>query len=209
VSSDSNNTWTDQQIENLRDLATQNLTASRIAESFPGKTRNAILGKLHRLGLHIAGVRPKANYDSYWSQGEKLRELAGYVHSACGFSHHEIAAHFGVGMSTLRRGLAKMRAQEGSIKPLKPNAASLAQRGSRPHRPRTRTLAELGISSLPLPTPQIELDIIAGAIDFMELNGHTCRFPVEGAGYGMRYCGRQPLGTKPYCGHHCRKAYAR
>ena len=42
--------WTEEQVETLRKLWSDGLSASQIAERFGGVTRNAIIGKLHRLG---------------------------------------------------------------------------------------------------------------------------------------------------------------
>src|SRR6266545_4850911 len=43
--------WTEQRIEMLRRLWGQGQTASQIAVALGGVTRNAVIGKAHRLGL--------------------------------------------------------------------------------------------------------------------------------------------------------------
>jgi GcrA cell cycle regulator len=43
--------WTNERIDELRRLWGQGQTASRIAELLGGVTRNAVIGKAHRLGL--------------------------------------------------------------------------------------------------------------------------------------------------------------
>jgi GcrA cell cycle regulator len=43
--------WTEERIEALRSLWMQGLTASQIAERLGGVSRNAVIGKAHRLGL--------------------------------------------------------------------------------------------------------------------------------------------------------------
>src|SRR6185369_13891482 len=43
--------WTEQRIETLRKLWGQGQTASQIAAILGGITRNAVIGKAHRLGL--------------------------------------------------------------------------------------------------------------------------------------------------------------
>jgi len=43
--------WTDERIEMLKQLWGQGLTASQIAERLGGVSRNAVIGKAHRLGL--------------------------------------------------------------------------------------------------------------------------------------------------------------
>src|SRR5713101_8080355 len=43
--------WTNERVEELRRLWGQGQTASRIADLMGGVTRNAVIGKAHRLGL--------------------------------------------------------------------------------------------------------------------------------------------------------------
>ncbi|MBU6443709.1 MAG: GcrA cell cycle regulator [Alphaproteobacteria bacterium] len=43
--------WTDERVEQLRSLWTEGLSASQIARVLGGVTRNAVIGKVHRLGL--------------------------------------------------------------------------------------------------------------------------------------------------------------
>jgi len=43
--------WTDERVEQLKALWTGGLSASQIARALGGVTRNAVIGKVHRLGL--------------------------------------------------------------------------------------------------------------------------------------------------------------
>ena len=43
--------WTDERIERLKAMWTKGATASQIAEELGGVSRNAVIGKAHRLGL--------------------------------------------------------------------------------------------------------------------------------------------------------------
>ena len=43
--------WTDERVEQLKSLWTEGLSASQIARTLGGVTRNAVIGKVHRLGL--------------------------------------------------------------------------------------------------------------------------------------------------------------
>jgi GcrA cell cycle regulator len=43
--------WTDERVEQLKSLWTEGLSASQIARVLGGVTRNAVIGKVHRLGL--------------------------------------------------------------------------------------------------------------------------------------------------------------
>ena len=43
--------WTDERVEMLKKLWADGLSASQIAKQLGGVTRNAVIGKVHRLGL--------------------------------------------------------------------------------------------------------------------------------------------------------------
>ncbi|MDI1294827.1 MAG: GcrA family cell cycle regulator, partial [bacterium] len=43
--------WTDERIDQLKAMWEKGLTASQIAEELGGVSRNAVIGKAHRLGL--------------------------------------------------------------------------------------------------------------------------------------------------------------
>lgn len=51
-------TWTDEQIEKLKQLWTvDGFSATQIARQMPGFTRNAVIGKVFRLGLMQSGTK--------------------------------------------------------------------------------------------------------------------------------------------------------
>ena len=43
--------WTDERIDQLKSMWEKGMTASQIAEELGGVSRNAVIGKAHRLGL--------------------------------------------------------------------------------------------------------------------------------------------------------------
>src|SRR5690349_13353232 len=51
--------WTDERIERLKAMWTEGLSASQIARSLGEVTRNAVIGKVHRLGLAGRAVAPR------------------------------------------------------------------------------------------------------------------------------------------------------
>lgn len=56
--------WTEERVEQLKQLWSEGLSASQIANKMGGVTRNAVIGKVHRLGLAgratPAAPKPKA-----------------------------------------------------------------------------------------------------------------------------------------------------
>lgn len=58
--------WTDERIEDLKTLWSDGLSCSQIAESLGGITRNAVIGKVTRLGLDKR--KPHGNERSSWQR---------------------------------------------------------------------------------------------------------------------------------------------
>ena len=56
--------WTDERVDKLKQLWTDGMSASQIAKELGGVTRNAVIGKVHRLGLsnrNAAEAEPEAD----------------------------------------------------------------------------------------------------------------------------------------------------
>ncbi|MGB8621908.1 MAG: GcrA family cell cycle regulator, partial [Paracoccaceae bacterium] len=54
--------WTEERVETLKKMWTEGQSASQIAKELGGVTRNAVIGKVHRLGLsNRAGAAPAAS----------------------------------------------------------------------------------------------------------------------------------------------------
>lgn len=52
--------WTDERVETLKRMWTEGQSASAIAKELGGVTRNAVIGKVHRLGLSNRNDEPEA-----------------------------------------------------------------------------------------------------------------------------------------------------
>jgi len=52
--------WTDERVEQLKKLWSEGLSASQIAAELGGITRNAVIGKVHRLGLSGRAKAPSS-----------------------------------------------------------------------------------------------------------------------------------------------------
>ena len=56
--------WTDERVELLKKLWADGLSASQIAAELGGVTRNAVIGKVHRLGLSGRAKSPSSGIAS-------------------------------------------------------------------------------------------------------------------------------------------------
>lgn len=70
--------WTDERVELLKKLWNDGLSASQIAAEFGGITRNAVIGKVHRLGLSGRAKSPASSV----SRPRKARPTAAYPRPA-------------------------------------------------------------------------------------------------------------------------------
>ena len=57
--------WTDERIDRLKEIWSQGITASQIADELGGVSRNAVIGKAHRLGLQSrpSPVKPNEEHE--------------------------------------------------------------------------------------------------------------------------------------------------
>lgn len=54
--------WTPERVTLLKKLAAEGLSASQIANELEGVSRNAVIGKIHRLGFRLKPKPPKSNH---------------------------------------------------------------------------------------------------------------------------------------------------
>lgn len=67
--------WSDREIELLKKLHAELWTCSRIATRLNGKSRNAVIGKIHRLGL-VSNAGPQSCKQQRKGRPRKLRLVA-------------------------------------------------------------------------------------------------------------------------------------
>ena len=66
--------WTDERVETLKKMWSEGQSASQIAKELGGVTRNAVIGKVHRLGLsNRAGASAAADSRILGRSGHKKR----------------------------------------------------------------------------------------------------------------------------------------
>ena len=62
--------WTDDRVDVLKKMWGEGKSASQIAKELGGVTRNAVIGKVHRLGLSNRATTPKATTKKEPGEGE-------------------------------------------------------------------------------------------------------------------------------------------
>ena len=187
--------WTDERVETLRRMWLEGQSASQIAKELGGVTRNAVIGKVHRLGLSNRG-------------GDGLPP--GAMPGAAGATAEGIAAE----------ALAADPPAEAPA-PLAPEIRPDPTDEGRPPLPVQPPRRPIITAGQPLP-PQPSLSEIspealglvrevekrALRLPLMQLTERTCKWPVgDPATDDFWFCGLPSQPGKPYCEAHVGVAF--
>jgi GcrA cell cycle regulator len=171
--------WTDERVEKLQELWNEGMSAAQIAKTLGGVTRNAVIGKVHRLGLSNRGPNAK---------GEGEAEEAPAAEAAKAEPQPEAASD-----------PAPQPAAEVSVPaPQRPPSRDGVRREPAPMtEERLEVLANLA-----------ELEKSARRISLMELSERVCKWPIgDPTDPGFHFCGLPAAGGKPYCPAHSAIAF--
>lgn len=175
--------WTDERVERLKKLWMDGLSASQIANELgEGVTRNAVIGKVHRLKLS-ARAKPQ---NSAPRPRVANRSNAPRRASSGGGSPSSVPGSSGGAMR--RRVLT--------------SAPTLGATALKP--------SEDMEIEIEIPSAQVqELFIPEGErLDLLSLTEHTCKWPIgDPMSPDFYFCGRESEESKPYCEFHSRRAY--
>ena len=188
--------WTEERIERLKRMWADGATASQIADELGGVSRNAVIGKAHRLGLE---QRP-----SPVKHEEKERKAA--------------PAPAPVAKAAPKPDVAVSPA------PAAPASAQPAAGRQRPNGPEMqyRSIGPGGFArqgpgdqQAPIPpapprrlVPAKPSPEVADKTSLLELNDRICKWPIGHPGEpDFHFCGQAANPGFPYCVEHCGVAY--
>ncbi|MFD0858577.1 GcrA family cell cycle regulator [Roseovarius aquimarinus] len=195
--------WSDERVETLKRMWGEGQSASQIAKELGGVTRNAVIGKVHRLGLSNrnggAGAASAAQAEPAEAEAPK--------------SAPKPAA----------KPASKPAAKPASSKPaakLEPETSEEEDEDDAPAAPVTR-IKPIIPAGQPLPpqpsTNEIdpkalakvsEVEKKAKKLSLMELTSRTCKWPVgDPATDDFWFCGLPTQAGKPYCEAHVGVAF--
>lgn len=204
--------WTEERIGTLTKMWEGGSTASQIAEELGGVSRNAVIGKAHRLGLKSRPSPVKAS--------EKKKAAAKKKDAAP------------VKKAATAKPKAKAAAPKAPAKPVvKPAAAAAAAPASANSQPipnKPNALPKIhsvgpggfvrqgpGDQQAPIPpapprrlVPAKPSPEIADKTSLLDLNDRVCRWPMGHPGEAdFHFCGEKVNPGFPYCVEHCGRAF--
>ena len=200
--------WTDERIERLRELWSQGVTASQIADELGGVSRNAVIGKAHRLGLQSRPSPVRANEPEAASEPvEKAPAPTKPVEAKA------------------TRPEPKKRPPAPPMAPVEPVASEESPAEPvvvAPPQPQIRSIGPGGFirqgpsdQQAPIPpapprrlVPAKPSPAIANETGLLDLNEKICKWPLGHPGEpDFHFCGRPANPGFPYCVDHCGVAY--
>ncbi len=196
--------WTDERIEQLKTMWEKGMTASQIAESLGGVSRNAVIGKAHRLSLEARPSPVKAN------EAEEKPAAAAPSPVTATPPVTKTAPRAAVAHDNVPRQPAPPPSPFPPAIPSGPTGAQLRSIGpggflrqgpgdqappATPAPPRRLVPAR--------PSPEI-----AGKTSLLDVNDRICKWPLGHPGEpDFHFCGDTVNPGFPYCVAHCGQAY--
>lgn len=197
--------WTDERIEHLKKMWHEGATASQIADELGGVSRNAVIGKAHRLGLEQrpSPVKP--------GDEKEIKKPAPAAPPAAAAPKPAPVAE--------------------APKPVAPAASATAAAAVAPSRPApNRSAPEMQYRSIgpggfirqgpgeqqaPIPpapprrlVPAKPSPEVADKTSLLDLNDRICKWPIGHPGEpDFHFCGQAANPGFPYCVEHCGVAY--
>jgi GcrA cell cycle regulator len=201
--------WTDERIDRLRALWTKGMTASHIADELGGVSRNAVIGKAHRLGLQSrpSPVKPNEPAPKPKAKAKDKPEAA--------------AAPVKAAVAEAPVPAAKAEPRPAPA-PAEAPAEAEAKPANQPPEPVVRSIGPGGFvrqgpsdQQAPIPpapprrlVPAKPSPEIADKTGLLDLNEKICKWPIGHPGEpDFHFCGRQANPGFPYCVEHCGVAY--
>jgi GcrA cell cycle regulator len=209
--------WTDERIEHLKTMWERGMTASQIADELGGVSRNAVIGKAHRLGLQSRPSPVKAVEPAPKASPEPrapAKEPAA--------KHAEAPAAKANPSSETKPAPAPQPKAEPA--PPASAAAAPATEAASPPAPQPRIISVgpggflrqgPGEQQQPIPpapprrlVPAKPSPEMAGKTSLLDLTEKICKWPLGHPGEpDFHFCGEKVNPGFPYCVEHCGRAY--
>jgi GcrA cell cycle regulator len=191
--------WTDERVELLKKMWTEGQSASQIAKELGGVTRNAVIGKVHRLGLSNragASAAPSAPAASATKPVAKDKPAAPSAPKAArpepkAAAKEKPAAN------------AESPAVETDAIPMSAARRAIIPAGQPlPPQPSANEISPEALAKVS------EVEKTAKKLTLMELTEKTCKWPVgDPATDNFWFCGLPVQQGKPYCEAHVGVAF--
>ncbi|MFO1259862.1 MAG: GcrA family cell cycle regulator [Sphingomonadaceae bacterium] len=197
--------WTDERIDQLKAMWEKGMTASQIADELGGVSRNAVIGKAHRLGLQSRPSPVKANETPRRKPVPKKPEVSASEPRSTIAPAREYSA--AAPSTTASASSAPQPQAAQPAPPPQPRIVSIGPGGFMRQGP--------GDQQAPIPpapprrlVPAKPSPEIADKTSLLDLTEKICKWPMGHPGEpDFHFCGEKVNPGFPYCVEHCGRAY--
>ena len=193
--------WTEERVKKLTILWKSGNSASKIAiELGEGVSRNAVIGKIHRLGLSERGSRSNLNGPNKIKDKIKDKNLTNNLNLKASEADNEVE------VNTPKKG--KKRGRKPSIKNLNSNDYN-SNLNSETNEKSSPDMGGVDneIDKVALANMK-EIEKKAKKLNLLELTEKTCKWPIgDPATAKFWFCGHPSEQGKPYCETHISIAF--
>ena len=189
--------WTDERVETLKKMWAEGQSASQIAKELGGVTRNAVIGKVHRLGLSNR-VGPSGGKEDEDEVEVPVAPAAAVppVRAAEPLRAAEPAA------SRPPVDRPAVPATGATVTPMPIRKAIIPAGQPLPPQPSANEISPEALASVR------EVEKRAKRLTLMELTERTCKWPIgDPATPDFWFCGLPSVAGKPYCEAHVGVAF--
>ena len=192
--------WTDERVETLKKMWGEGQSASQIAKELGGVTRNAVIGKVHRLGLsnRVGNGKDEAEDEAPVAAPERPAAAAPKPEP-----RQEPAARPAPERPAPAAAAAPAPAAPASnVMPLPIRKAIIPAGQPLPPQPSANEISPEALATVR------EVEKRAKRLTLMELTERTCKWPVgDPATEDFWFCGLPSVAGKPYCEAHVGVAF--
>jgi len=184
--------WTDERVELLRQLWLEGRSASQISAVLgAGLTRNAVIGKVHRLGLAGRAKAPGAQPATPTTAAAAAKPVSAPPRRA--------------GAASMVGSAAPMSGSH----PIGSMSSPTAVGATMMHGNTALAMAtELVEEAQPMRVAHEVVVPMSVRVTIVDLKESMCKWPLgDPTSADFRYCGSSAYGTTPYCQHHGKLAY--
>lgn len=188
--------WTDERIDTLRTMWEAGQTASQIAEALGGVSRNAVIGKAHRLGLQARPSPVKANEPAVVAEPV----VAAAPPAPAPEPEPEPEPIRAAPVVDAEPAPEPVREPQPILRSVGPGGFVRQSPGEQQPPPSPAPPRRLVPAK---PSPEI-----AGKTSLLDLNDRICKWPIGHPGEpDFHFCGDKVNPGFPYCVAHCGHAY--
>ncbi|MGO4907286.1 GcrA family cell cycle regulator [Pseudorhodobacter sp. W20_MBD10_FR17] len=190
--------WTDERVETLKKMWAEGQSASQIAKELGGVTRNAVIGKVHRLGLSNRATGTPTKEEEA-PVAPKVEPVAKPVETPRAAEPKPVAPAPRPSTTPINPTVAQV---VNNVTPL-PLRKSIVPAGQPlPPQPSANEISPEALASVR------EVEKHAKKISLMELTERTCKWPIgDPATEDFWFCGLPSTAGKPYCEAHVGVAF--